>query len=534
LAFALLLLIALSITWAIGHGVYTRAENNGAVAPSTLTDFGPYRAGMTLRETFQSFPSAGEKQTRLTLFPNNVDAWAMRWHLLAQARQTIDISYFILREDVFGAAFLGHLLQKANEGVKIRVMLDSQGTTMSFTSPTGSDWLDTLAGTRGIEVKLYRPIVSRYLEAIATANPVAAFASEHDKILVCDRKRGMIGGRNISTEYFANPKDFPKAFQDTDVALDGEQVARGLTDAFLVQFESAGAHKLDREKINLADYTGDLLLAYRAMDAWLKGQTPDPELAARIKTADLSWIEELKHFPRSRGSGRHVPEPDANAETRLLDSNTRMNAHADNIGEALMRLVHSSRKNILLVSPYLVLSDDAIHALEQAGQRGVRITLLTNSPISSDNAISQAFFQEQWPHLLARVPNLRLYVTGAARTLHSKLMVFDNQVALVGTYNLDPVSMGVNSEIMAAVWSARFADDVAALPRTQLARGAPTVYEYRIRRDRAGRAVLDKDGDPIVAFGPRDQASPEQWRKTQVVWGLLRAANKVPGMPALF
>ena len=151
-----------------------------------------------------------------------------------------------------------------------------------------------------------------------------------------------------------------------------------------------------------------------------------------------------------------------------------------------------------------------------------------------DNAMSQAFFQQQWPQLLARVPGLRLFVTGDRRTLHSKLMVFDDRLALVGTYNLDPVSMGLNSEIMAAVWSAPFAQRVGALPRKVLARGTPTVYEYKIKRNARGEPVLDKNGKPIVAFGPRDHAPPEQWRRVQAYWTLLRAADRLPGFSPLF
>ena len=63
--------------------------------------------------------------------------------------------------------------------------------------------------------------------------------------------------------------------------------------------------------------------------------------------------------------------------------------------------------------------------LAEAAGRGVRITILTNSPLSSDNAMSQAVFLEQWPELLARLPGARLFVTGDRHNLHGKLAVFD-------------------------------------------------------------------------------------------------------------
>ena len=76
----------------------------------------------------------------------------------------------------------------------------------------------------------------------------------------------------------------------------------------------------------------------------------------------------------------------------------------DPITRSLIRLVRSARKEIFIQSPYLVLPREAVDVLAEAAGRGVRITILTNSPLSSDNAMSQGVFLEQWPELLARVP----------------------------------------------------------------------------------------------------------------------------------
>lgn len=531
-----LILIGIGIVaaWAIARALVPHPHPPDAVEAPALTRFGIYRAGMNLRQAFESLPPAGGGNVGLTLLPENMQAWNARWHMLADTRESLDISYFILREDVFGAAFLGHLLKKAKDGVNVRLLLDRQGTVMSFTTPLGLDWLDTLANTRRIQVKVFRPLTNRYLEAFALINPVAAVASEHDKIMVCDHAVGMIGGRNISAEYFAHPDDMPLAFEDADLILKGQSVARGLTAAFETQYKSEVSQPIKPEQLDLASYEEDLMLAYHAMDAWLKGKPLEAKLAERIRALRLSWADDLAKLPKLRGVWSQPISAEAHAETRLLDSNTRLSAGADVIAQGLVRLIQSAQKKILIQSPYLVLSKEAIDVLAQAGERGVVTTIYTNSPISSDNAISQAFFQDQWPELLARVKGLRLFVTGQTHTLHAKLLVFDDQVAMVGTYNLDPVSMGINSEIMAVIWSDVFAQRVAEKPRRRLARGVPTVYEYKIKRDRRGQAMRGNDGRPIVTFGPKNHAPPEQWRKVQTYWTLLQAAEKIPGFSPLF
>ena len=530
----LLILLGLAIAWVVARAVVPRSNPPDIARVPALTQFGPYRPDMTLHQAFDSLPPAGGENVGLTLLPENLRSWTARWRMLDDTRETLDISYFILREDVFGAAFLGHLLKKAKQGTRIRLLLDRQGTVMSFTSQLGLDWLDTLANTRHIEVKVFRPLTNRYLEAFATANPIAAVASEHDKIMVCDNTLGMIGGRNISVEYFAHPADYELAFEDLDLILRGRSVARGLTAAFETQYRSDGARPIDPEQLDLSSYEEHLLLAYHAMDAWLKGVPLDEQYAHRIRGLRLTWTEDLKKLPRLRGAWSLPIANDVQAQTRLLDSTTRLTPAADVISHGLLRLVQSAQKEIFIQSPYLVLSKEAIDVLAEAAKRGVAITVYTNSPISSDNAWSQAFFLDQWPEVLARVPGMRLYVTGGTHTLHAKLMVFDGQVAVVGTYNLDPVSMGVNSEIMAVVWSTTFAQHVGGKPRAVIARGAPHVYEYRIKRDRGGQVLRDKTGHPVVVFGPENHAAPDQWRKVQTYWTVLRTAEKIPGFSPLF
>lgn len=530
---ALLLLVGMLLAWASCRQPPDPAASRDTTPPPELVRFGPYHKEMNLGEAYESLPPGGGERVGLRLIVPNMEAWSARWRLLEQARKTLDISYFIVREDFFGAAFLGHLLQKARQGVQIRLLLDAQGSSMAGLSPRGNDYLDALANTGNVAIKLYRPLTNRYLEALFTLNPAAAVASEHDKIVVVDGRRGMIGGRNISAEYFAHPADMKDAFEDTDLILSGRSIARALTQAFEAQYESAGARELPAERVDLADYADELTLAYRAMDAWIKG-SPLAELTQAIEDRKLKWAEEMQRYGRLRGTYAPEEPPDTVAETRVLDSRTRLEARADVIGEGLARLTQSASREILVQSPYLVLSEAAAATLEAAGRRGVRITIITNSPISSDNAMSQAFFLEQWPELLARVPGLRIFVAGRPHNIHSKVAVFDNQVALVGTYNLDPVSMAVNSEIMAAVWSREFAQVAAARPREQLAAGPPAFYEYRIERAANGDPVRGKDGRPVVAFGPKDHTTPADWRKVQAYWAMLRAAEKLPGLAPLF
>jgi phosphatidylserine/phosphatidylglycerophosphate/cardiolipin synthase-like enzyme len=492
---------------------------------AAVTPLGPWSPGTSLRGTFESFPPGGDATTALRLLRSNTDAWVERWRLLDGAEQTIDLSYFILHQDAFGIAFLGHLLERAQHGVRIRLLLDAQGTKMSWT-PVGNDVLDELLATGNAEVRTYRPLHRRVLEAFLTLTPSAAVASDHDKIIVVDGRKSLTGGRNIGAEYFAERAAKPDAFSDADLAIDSVVASRVLTRAFDAEFTSSRAVDEWGDVANVASREAELLGAYRAMDAWLRGtpiESDDPPIAR--------WQDEIAPYAALRGRLRRGTRPAAlEAEARILDSQTRFDAANDPITQGLARLVQAATQSILIESPYLVLSADAVALLSAAGTRGVETTILTNSPVSSDNALSQAFFLEQWPELLARVPKLRLFVRGEPSTLHGKSTVFDGQLATVGTYNLDPTSQRMNSEVIVVVWSERFAREVARGPRRLIARGEPAVYEYRIRRDAAGTAVRGDDGRPVVEFGPENHSSPSQWKTLTAFWTMLRAADDLPGV----
>ncbi|MBZ0155087.1 MAG: phosphatidylserine/phosphatidylglycerophosphate/cardiolipin synthase family protein [Alphaproteobacteria bacterium] len=490
-----------------------------------------YSAG-TLREVFESLPVEGGVDSRIELLDDNPEAWAARWRLLGEARENLTISYFILKQDIFGVSFLGHLLHKAHQGVRIRILLDAIGTKLSR-ELSGNDYLDTLVGTGKVAVKMYRPLFFRYIDAFLTMNPAAVIASDHDKILAADGRLALIGGRNIALEYFADPRDYPKSFRDADVLLGGLRIGSVLEAAFDAGFESGDAHDVRREAVDIRDSRADLLLAYEAMDAWLRGSPFSEKTIAEIRKKGFSWIDDLKKLPRLRGALKKKPARPIAAEVRLLDSRPRLLTSDDPISRSLVRLAQSARGEIFIQSPYLVLSRHVVSLFEQAAARGVRITVLTNSPVSSDNALSQAFFLEQWPEVMARVPTLRLFVTGDRHTLHGKLGAIDGHLALIGTYNMDPLSMAVNSELVAAVWSAPFARQLLAKPQRLIAGGPPRIYEYRIARDRYGRPKRDRDGNVAIAFGPEHHSSPEQWKAVQRYWKLLRQAEKLPGFSKL-
>jgi cardiolipin synthase C len=531
----------------------------------------------TLREAFDKIHNAGgEAEARL--LDDNAESWNARWKVLESATDTINTQYFCWDHDIFGKAMLGHIFKKASlEGVKTRIMIDATGDTLGtrgFKSHYGGrDYLQEVTALPNAEAKVYHPHYKKLIDGLLHPGKNYSAASNHDKILEVDGERAITGGRNIGYEYYVDPKDFKGAWRDTDVYIEGEASAHALRDAFEVEYNAPWINEKVRPDFlgNWVKRDIELLGAYTIMDDWLKGDPMSEADKEKLRTsetfqskvADDVYRQALEHlplagatrepgrrekkrlkelaqemirFPELRGS-YNAPESELHqSEVKILDRTSVVSTAQDEMGEQLVNLARSAQKKILIENPYIVLTKNLLSELQKAGKRGVEIQLGTNSPSSTDSAVTQAFFLEDWPKILATTPNMRLFVATGERKLHAKVGVIDEEASLVSTYNMDLLSSEVNSEVGALVWSKDFAKDTLSGFEKDFHDPRNGVQEYKILRDDKGapirsdgKPVLDEKGelinDPEIAYGPANHLSQEvldKYAKKTSRWNLLR------------
>lgn len=505
---------------------------------------------------------AGNSVSRLVT--DNRQAWTERWQALEGATKSIDSTYFAIHKDVFGFAFLGHLLWKQKNNVKVRLLSDAMADPTGLqgfkTAWGGKDYLQELV-SKGAEVGFYNPINTRFMDLLSDA----ILASNHDKILVVDGQQSITGGRNIGHDYFVDSKDMTEAWRDTDIVMEGRDPARGLTDAFDIEFDRERVvRKLAPDRLgNWRNREGELLAAYKLMDLWLK----DPPLSAqakqrikedpneakaeayhladrvaaaslelglerRLTDQEMSFLRgialELVKFPESRGAytlagngTEHI------GETHILDQTSVDGGRVGNFAENLTSFVLNAKHSIRIENPYIVLTEDMVKALEQASKNGVAIELITNSPLSTDSVITQAFFLDEWAYVLARVPNARIFVATGERKLHAKTAVIDHELTIVSTYNLDFLSGNLNSEVGAATWSKSLATETEASFDSDLSSPENRFVEYTIQRDENGYPVLHA-GEPIPTFGPEWHLPRALLERYDAIRKLVRVVRRHP------
>jgi phosphatidylserine/phosphatidylglycerophosphate/cardiolipin synthase-like enzyme len=176
----------------------------------------------------------------------------------------------------------------------------------------------------------------------------------------------------------------------------------------------------------------------------------------------------------------------------------------------------------------VVLTEPMMKELEAAAKRGVKITIVTNSPASTDSAVTQGFFLNDWKNLEARVPTARLFVATGERKFHSKAFVLDGKVSGDTSYNADLLSGLVNGEVGAVTRSEASAQNLMGAIYDDLRDPANNFKEWSIKRDAAGVPVRDAKGQLIAEHGPDQDISKKLQRIYKPVQYLCNLLTKVP------
>jgi putative cardiolipin synthase len=376
--------------------------------------------------------------------------------LTQHATRSIDVQYFIWSTDNIGILASEALLAAAERGVKVRVIVDD------FLLDVDEQTLLALAAHPNVEIRIYNPQYSVGTSALQRIWRIAtAFRRVnqrmHDKTAIFDNQVGITGGRNMADEYF--DYDHAYNFRDRDVLLLGSAV-----DEMTQHFETFWQSPLAVPVEQLLDDTDRM---------------PQPEQIRAQWAALHAYAERPENFePAVRQMLASLPTQFPTlvqhvvwGEAQFLGDEPGKNSRRFSLGGGgqttsfLAQQLAAAQQSVLIQSPYLVMPDGGIELLQQLVQRGVRVRVSTNSLASTDNLMAFSGYQKQRQRLLEAGVELyefrpdpavqlellrrypRLQPGQPVFALHAKSMVIDQQRLFIGTFNLDPRSAHLNTEV---------------------------------------------------------------------------------------
>jgi len=417
------------------------------------------------------------------------DAFGARLLLMEQAQASIDVQYFLMKPDDAGLVFSAKLIEAADRGVRVRFLLDDIFTTVDDVS------LSLLDEHPNIELRIFNPISRK---GVAAFNYVGNFKLAnrrmHNKSFTVDNQVSIVGGRNIAVEYFQ--LETTGEFIDFDMLGFGPIVQeisasfdRYWNHKLAVPFEAMMTDKLRskqeerrqlaRQKISESGYSIYADVTNTVVMKQLLADELDPYLA------DARMI---------------VDDPDKLLNKISIDQQT--------VTREIWQVLNEVQSEIIIFTPYFIPRERGIELIRDLTARGVRIVLITNSLATNNHTPVHSAYMSHRKDVLdagvelweARADAAKITAPDGSTqldqlTLHTKGMLIDRQKIFVGSLNLDPRSIDINTEMGILIDSPVLAGEMAD---SSLAGIVDMAYRVKMDENRKLSWHATIDGKQVV------------------------------------
>lgn len=380
------------------------------------------------------------------LLSDNTDAFVARLALISNAKKTLDIQYYIIHSDASGQYLAYALLQAADRGVHVRILVDDINLSGRDNS------LKMLSQHENIEIRIFNPLSNRkwFRNFELLINLDSAGRRMHNKAFIVDNTHAIIGGRNIGDEYFDARQE--RNFVDLDILITGD-IVNNIKESFEDYWCSQWATPV--EQLSKIKVIAQQLITIRntLKDRWLHAKNTQyflslkqSELTTKILTSDIPYIQaSAKLF-------YDCPEK------ILSDTNNQLIHFSPDI----MSYFETTNNELLITTPYFVPGVKGLDWLIKKQKENTRIKVLTNSLSTTDVIAVHAGYKKYREKLIkagidlfelkANTPGFRektkRFIKGfSSSSLHAKYMVVDQHYVFIGSANVDPRSNNLNTEI---------------------------------------------------------------------------------------
>jgi putative cardiolipin synthase len=453
--------------------------------------------------------AAGQSGFRLLTL--NTNALMSRLALADKAERSIDLQYYIYRNDATGKLVAQHLLSAADRGVRVRMLVDD------ITSADAKPLYDALDAHGNIEVRRFNPFNTHQPGVLSRAAQILVEFRRlnrrmHNKSFIVDNKVAIVGGRNIADDYFDAADD--QNYRDLDLLAVGpvvEQSSRSF-DAYWNDEASVPAN------------------------AFVAAKNDEAALAS-LRTELARHVREFAQSDYVEAAGQDLPDgPTADrsgtwfwgVSTLIADQPGKIagdDGPGLHIGPAMEELIDGARTDLTMISPYFVPSEADDKRFLALIARGARLRLVTNSLASTDEPAVHSGYVEHRRTLLkggAQIWELKPRAgrrqsrtevgSDASIALHAKAVVVDARWTFIGSMNMDNRSKLLNTEM-------GFLVDSPALSKAVLAYFDSLVVPanaYRVEFGDSGlmRWHTEEVGKPVVI---KDEPEASMLRRAEVI-----------------
>ncbi len=419
----------------------------------------------------------GEQYSGFSILDSSYSGLFWRLVLIDSAVSTLDIQTYLWYPDVSGKMLLERAVLAAQRGVKVRLIVDD------LILHGHDQFIANLHAQPNIEFRIFNPWEDRGSMAGRAGELLAEMerlnTRMHDKLLIADGRAAVIGGRNIGDHYFGLHETYN--FHDTDLLGIGHigTESNAMFDKFWNSDWVVSADNLTTEP--------DQTVVQQQWQNVKAAAATAPQLAS-FPREPQDWRQEIEQHLDELRIGRSKLVYDETADEHIDQS----------VVSSMFNFFGMAKKELMIMNAYVIPSQPSIDFMQGLTNKGVEVSILTNSLSSHDVPAVNSHY-EPWRDDLIKAgvdlyefrsdPAIQSTVIDVPPTkaefagLHSKSAVADRRYVFVGSMNLDPRSAKINTEMGAFVDSPALAEDLIR------------IIERDMSGDNAWRVQMDENGE---------------------------------------
>ncbi len=381
--------------------------------PDTVGDFEP-----------AAFRKGAPGVDRAALLETNESAWEERIRLMARARERIVLSTFDMRPGESTMDILAMLLNRADKGVQVRILVDGFSGAVRM---EGRALFYALSSHPNVEIRLYNPM-----------NPLLPWKLQgrmHDKYVIVDDEAYILGGRN-TFDYFIG------TYTDKNVSRDREVLVYntkpGSTETSLHELEAYFEQVWELKVCKSFHNNEDLAQKEKVKEQRALLEERYEEL---LRKAPELFEPEWDYAQHTYEAG----------SIHLISNPTGIYAKEPVVFYKLVQLMKGAQERVVIQSPYVVLNSYMCEELSLLKEAVPDIKILLNSVENGDNFVASSDYLRNKDRILET--GIPLYEYDGGISNHAKSILIDDDLSVIGSYNLDLRSSYLDTELMLVVES---------------------------------------------------------------------------------
>ena len=406
----------------------------------------PLATGTPLDGTIGPAEEQHPGESGFRLVNEGPEAFAIRSRTALAAGRSLDVQTYIWHDDGTGAYLAYRVLEAADRGVKVRLLVDDMDARNSNYAFAALD------AHPNIEVRMFNPFESRSGTLSFAFEALGSFGRinhrMHNKTWIADNRIAIVGGRNLGDEYFGASEEVN--FSDLDFAMVGP-IVRDASASFDKYWNSPLAYPMSL--LSPENVSTEALDALRKKAAPRLAEQSTSRFAQELKENDevqrlvagdwpMQWTAKYRFVSDEPAKAQGQGEGIAGSEVLAL----------------LGPVVAATEQNLTVISPYFVPGQAGTDGFVKVARKGADVRILTNSLAANDVAMVYGGYSKWRPPLLeggvklwelkpTRGSTVKSSMFGSSgASLHTKALTVDGTRTFVGSYNLDPRSTTLNCE----------------------------------------------------------------------------------------